>query len=198
MVSLSIIILFVLYALQRQTQPDTLGALIAAPSTTTTAEPTSAVPRLPKQVTRAPATRSAVSVAATVATTTRSSTSTPTSVSAAPTNLPKTSFPTPTATAAKTTGEYIDGTYVGNEADANWGLVQVQIVVEAGAVTDVHVLEFPNHRNRSQEINAQAIPLLTSEAIRAQSGRVDVISGATDTSYGFIESLGSALSQATR
>ena len=58
-------------------------------------------------------------------------------------------------------------------------------------------LEYPNHRDRSVEINNYAMPQLTSEAISAQSAQVDVISGATDTSEAFMQSLGDALSQAS-
>ena len=57
-------------------------------------------------------------------------------------------------------------------------------------------LEYPNERNRSIEINNYADPQLTSEAIQAQSANVDVISGATDSSEAFIQSLSNALSQA--
>jgi uncharacterized protein with FMN-binding domain len=62
----------------------------------------------------------------------------------------------------------------------------------------VQFLQFPNHRNRSQEINSQAMPILTQEAIQAQQAQVDVVTGATDTSGAFIESLSAALSQAAR
>jgi hypothetical protein len=56
--------------------------------------------------------------------------------------------------------------------------------------------QYPNDRNRSIEINQYADPLLTTEAIQAQSGQVDIISGATDTSEAFIQSLSAALTQA--
>jgi uncharacterized protein with FMN-binding domain len=46
------------------------------------------------------------------------------------------------------------------------------------------------------EINGYAIPQLTTEAIQAQSAQVDVVSGATDTSYAFMQSLSDALTQA--
>jgi uncharacterized protein with FMN-binding domain len=45
-------------------------------------------------------------------------------------------------------------------------------------------------------INDYADPQLTSEAIAAQSANVDAITGATDTSQAFIQSLSDALSQA--
>ena len=96
-----------------------------------------------------------------------------------------------------TTGQYKNGSYTGSEADAQWGLVQVKITIQNGKLTNVQFLEYPNHRDRSVEINNYAMPQLTSEAISAQSAQVDVISGATDTSEAFIQSLGDALSQAS-
>ena len=57
-------------------------------------------------------------------------------------------------------------------------------------------LQYPNERQRSVEINSYADPILTSEAIQAQSANVDLVSGATDSSYAFIQSLTDALSKA--
>ncbi len=101
------------------------------------------------------------------------------------------------ASTPTTTGQYTNGSYTGTEADAQWGLVQVKITIQNGKLTNVQFLEYPNHRDRSVEINNYAMPQLTSEAISAQSARVDVISGATDTSEAFIQSLGDALAQAS-
>jgi uncharacterized protein with FMN-binding domain len=51
------------------------------------------------------------------------------------------------------------------------------------------------HSDRSQYIMSQALPLLRQEFLQAQSGNVQMISGATDTSQAFAESLQSALSK---
>lgn len=101
----------------------------------------------------------------------------------------------PSATAA--TGTYRDGTYTGSIADANWGNVEVQAVITNGRIGQVTFLEYPNHRNRSQMINEQAMPQLIQEAITAQQANVDIVTGATDTSQAFIESLTAALHQAS-
>jgi len=42
----------------------------------------------------------------------------------------------------------------------------------------------------------QSLPLLRNEVVRAQSAKVDVISGATLTSEAFMRSLGAALAKA--
>jgi uncharacterized protein with FMN-binding domain len=92
---------------------------------------------------------------------------------------------------------YKDGSYTGGAADAQWGYIQVKIAIKGGNLTNVQFVQYPNHRSRSVEINNYAMPQLTSEAIQAQSAQVDAISGATDTSEAFIQSLGDALSQAS-
>ncbi len=106
---------------------------------------------------------------------------------------------TPTPTSAPTqmpAGQYKNGTYTGDSADAYYGTVQVQAVVQHGALASVHILQYPNSHSTSAYINEQAIPILTSEAIQTQSANVNIISGATFTSQAFQQSLGSALSQA--
>lgn len=91
---------------------------------------------------------------------------------------------------------YKNGTYTGNVADAFYGNVQVQAVISGGKLTDVTFLQYPNDRSTSIEINTQAMPYLKQEAIKAQIAQVDIITGATQTSRAFIESLQSALDQA--
>ena len=81
-------------------------------------------------------------------------------------------------------------------ADAQWGVVQIQVVIQNGKITSVQFLQYPNERNRSVQINSYADPILINEAIQAQSTKVDIVSGATDTSNAFIQSLSNALSQA--
>ena len=93
-------------------------------------------------------------------------------------------------------GQYKDGTYTGNPADAFYGNIQVQAIISGGRITDVQFLQYPNDRSTSIAINSQAMPYLKQEAIQAQSANVDIVSGATDSSQAFQESLASALSQA--
>ncbi len=101
-----------------------------------------------------------------------------------------------TSGSSKSTGTYKDGSYTGSVADAQWGNLQVKAIIQGGKLTDVQFLQYPNDRNRSIRINESADPQLTSEAIQAQSAQVDVVSGATDSSEAFIQSLSDALSQA--
>jgi uncharacterized protein with FMN-binding domain len=103
--------------------------------------------------------------------------------------------PNPASTPASG-ATYKDGTYTGSVADAFWGNVQVQAVIQNGKIANVVFLQYPNDRNRSISINSYADPQLVSEAIQAQSANVDIVSGATDSSDAFIQSLTNALSQA--
>ncbi len=91
---------------------------------------------------------------------------------------------------------YKNGTYTGSVANAFYGNVQVQAIISGGKLTDVQFLQYPNDNPNSQSINSQATPYLKQEAIQAQSANVNIITGATDTSQAFIQSLTAALSQA--
>lgn len=95
-----------------------------------------------------------------------------------------------------TASHYKDGSYTGSVANAFYGNVQVEAVISGGKLTDVQFLQYPNDNPNSQSINSQATPYLKQEAIQAQTGQVNIITGATLTSQAFIESLSSALTQA--
>jgi len=98
-------------------------------------------------------------------------------------------------------------TVSGTQAQADrWGYVQVTLVVKKTTTTigtkktvsrklvKVSVPVYPNHTDRSLYINQQAIPLLVQETLAAQfKGNINLISGATDTSYAFGTSLQAAL-----
>lgn len=106
---------------------------------------------------------------------------------------------TTTSTTSSTTiasGLYKDGQYDGSAADAYYGIVQVRAIIQDGKLIDVQFLSYPSDRSHSVEINNYAMPILKSEAIKAQSVQVNIVSGATNTSRAFIESLSSALNQA--
>jgi uncharacterized protein with FMN-binding domain len=87
-------------------------------------------------------------------------------------------------------------TVTGPVAQTRWGPVQVQATVSNGKLTDVTVLQYPNGNPRDQQINAYALPILVQEALDAQSAKIDMVSGATVTSDGYLQSLQGALDQA--
>jgi uncharacterized protein with FMN-binding domain len=98
--------------------------------------------------------------------------------------------------APQQSGKYKNGTYKGPATDAYYGMVQVQANVANGQLASVKVLQYPNDRRTSRYINSQALPVLKQEAIVAQSGDVDFVSGATLTSQAFVHSLNQAMAQA--
>jgi uncharacterized protein with FMN-binding domain len=87
-------------------------------------------------------------------------------------------------------------TYTGSVAQTRWGPVQVKITVQDGKVTKVTVLQQPNGNRRDQEINDQALPILIDETVSAQSAKIDMVSGATVTSEGYLQSLQAAIDEA--
>jgi uncharacterized protein with FMN-binding domain len=114
-------------------------------------------------------------------------------------NNTSTTGTTTTSASTSTTsasGLYKDGQYDGITADAYYGIVQVRAIIQGGKLTDVQFLSYPNDRSYSREVNGGATPILKSEAIKAQSAQVNIVSGATNTSRAFIESLSSALNTA--
>jgi uncharacterized protein with FMN-binding domain len=87
-------------------------------------------------------------------------------------------------------------TVTGDAADTRYGPVQVRITLTGGHVTKVTAVEYPTAQPRDAEINAYAIPVLDREAGQAGDADIDMVSGATYTSQGYLESLQSALDKA--
>ena len=55
---------------------------------------------------------------------------------------------------------------------------------------------YPSHTDRSSYISQQALPLLRQEVLQLKGSSIQLVSGATDTSYAFVEALRGALSKA--
>jgi uncharacterized protein with FMN-binding domain len=124
------------------------------------------------------------------------------------------SLPVVDATAAvkaATRKVVVTKTFSGSTASVDrWGELQVRITVRKTTtitgtkkkvtrrITAVSVPVYPNHTDRSTAINERAIPILRSETLRAQSANIDFVSGATDTSEGYVQSLQAAILKAKR
>ncbi|HWB65748.1 MAG TPA: FMN-binding protein [Mycobacteriales bacterium] len=104
----------------------------------------------------------------------------------------------PTTTAKRTAKTHVSATktVTGDAADTQYGPVQVQITVKDGKVTTAKATEYPAQDPRDAQINYYAIPVLNQEAAQAGSASIDMVSGATYTSEGYIQSLQSALDKA--
>ena len=86
--------------------------------------------------------------------------------------------------------------YTGDSVMTQYGPVQVKITVSGGKITTSEVLQVPWSDGHDQMINSRAVPILNQEAVDAQSSSIDMVSGATFTSQGYIGSLQSAIDQA--
>ena len=120
--------------------------------------------------------------------------------------------PTAAAASAATTKKVIVSTktVTGTQAVADrWGYIEVALVVRKTTTTvgskktvkrkiiRVAVPIYPNHTDRSVFINQQALPYLTQEVLQAQfNPNIQMVSGATNTSDAFVQSLQSALLKA--
>jgi uncharacterized protein with FMN-binding domain len=87
-------------------------------------------------------------------------------------------------------------TVTGSAASTIYGPVQVQIVVKDGKVTAARAVVYPEETSMDEQINQFAIPTLSREAVSDDSAKIDMVSGATYTSQGYLSSLQSALDRA--
>jgi len=88
---------------------------------------------------------------------------------------------------------------------SRWGYVQVTLTVRKTTTTvgtkkkvtrkivKVTVPQYPNHTDRSAYINQTALPYLIEETLQAQNANIQMISGASDSSNAYIQSLQAAL-----
>jgi uncharacterized protein with FMN-binding domain len=107
------------------------------------------------------------------------------------------------ATAGRTTAAK-SVTYGGRTVPARqWGTVTVNVTLQTTGSGRAAARKFTDlgggytyHTSRSQFIMSQALPILRQEFLAAQSGRIQMVSGATYTSEAFVQSLQSALLKA--
>ncbi len=102
----------------------------------------------------------------------------------------------PSSSSTGSSGTTASKTYTGSVAQTRWGPVQVEITVQDGRITAATVLQQPNGNPRDTEINDYALPILIQDTLSAQSANIDMVSGATVTSDGYVQSLQAALDEA--
>jgi uncharacterized protein with FMN-binding domain len=76
------------------------------------------------------------------------------------------------------------------------GPVQVRVGLDDGALRDVRLVRSPTGSRHSAWLSRHAAMILRAEVLNAQSADVDMISGATYTSAGYLQSLQAALDAA--
>lgn len=87
-------------------------------------------------------------------------------------------------------------TVTGKSVSTRYGDVQVQITLSGTRITAVTPVKLPDSNGIDQAIDQQVVPMLVQESLTAQSANIDMISGATYTSDGYIRSLQSAIDKA--
>ncbi|MDV9176741.1 FMN-binding protein [Streptomyces sp. W16] len=118
------------------------------------------------------------SIGTTTSTTTTEAVSTPT--------------PTPTATSSSSSSstpstsskKVVQGTAI----NTSKGTVQVQVTFEGDKISSVSMLQQPDHPQTTA-----AVPVLIEETLKAQSSKIDTVSGATITSDAYVQSLQAAI-----
>ena len=113
--------------------------------------------------------------------------------SATPTKIGTTSTAAPTVAPAKPVGG-VTGSFTGDPVTMRYGIVQVKITVENGKITDAQAVQAPSGSN--DRYTQKAVPVLRQQTIAIQSANVQGVSGASFTSYGWYESLASAIAKA--
>ena len=167
-----------------------IGGASAMPASTTTTDATPA------------ATQSAAAVKTTAATATKNSTATKSATPVASATAASTKSATPTASAtpsatkttAAPTTKNVSGSFTGDAVNVGYGIVQVQITVSNGKITDAQAVQAPSGRN--DRWTQMAIPVMRQKTLAAQGSNITGVSGASYTSYGWWKSLVSALSKA--
>jgi uncharacterized protein with FMN-binding domain len=82
----------------------------------------------------------------------------------------------------------------GSTVNYNYGMLAVSVTVQGKTITNISVPSLNDGGNSySQSLDSMSIPILTKEAMAAQSAHIQSVSGASYTSAGFIQSLQSAL-----
>ena len=162
-----------------------------------TAAPAQAAAPAPATTTAAPATTKKATATKKKTTATKKATTATSTSAASSAAATKTTAPTPSPTPTKTTTSTgFTGVVVGNTAQTRWGPVEVQLTISNGKITAAKALQFPNSDGRSASISSQAIPYLVSQTLAAQSANIQGVGGASYTSYGWYQSLMSALAKA--
>lgn len=166
--------------------PAGAAAVPAAAATTASATTASATPAA-----KAVATKSASVKKST--TPTKAATST-TQNAAATTSATPTPAATKTTAAAAPATSAKSGTFTGDAINVGYGIVQVEITVQNGKITDAQAVSAPT--GRSDRWTQMSVPVLRQRTLAAQGSNISGVSGASYTSYGWYKSLVSALAKA--
>ena len=88
------------------------------------------------------------------------------------------------------------GTFDGATVRTRYGDYQALITVDAGAITNIAMLQSGASDGTSRQISGYALPRLISAVLQSQTANVAYVSGASYTSQGFEASVQDAMAQA--
>jgi uncharacterized protein with FMN-binding domain len=88
------------------------------------------------------------------------------------------------------------GTVTGSVVPYGYGELATRVSISGGRITGVNVPVLKVAEQFSQQIAAEAIPVLRNEVLAAQSARIQAVSGATYTSEAYAQSVQAALDKA--
>jgi uncharacterized protein with FMN-binding domain len=122
---------------------------------------------------------------------------TPAGSGSTPTTAPQSTGSSPESTSPATTAppSTSSRSATGNDVQYRYGEIEIEVTASGSKITNVTILKDDATDGRSYQINSEAVPILQSETISAQSSQIDGVSGATYTSQAYLQSLQSALDQ---
>ena len=100
------------------------------------------------------------------------------------------------ATPAAGAGAAAPVTAVGALERYGYGELAARVSISGGRITGIAIPVLRTAEQYSQQLAVQVIPTLRSEVLRAQSARINAVSGATYTSQAYAVSVQSALDKA--
>lgn len=113
-----------------------------------------------------------------------------------PTTTPTTGgTPSQNSVSTSTTASSTTRSATGTDVQYRYGDIQLKVTEDGSKITDIGVVQEGATDGRSYQINSQAVPMLQSEAMSAQSAQIDGVSGATYTSQAYAQALQSAIDQ---
>lgn len=121
--------------------------------------------------------------------------SSPTTTPTTPTTPTTNGTPSQNGTSTSTTAPSATRSATGTDVQYRYGDIQLKVTEDGSKITDIEVVQEGATDGRSYQINSQAVPILQSEAMSAQSAQIDGVSGATYTSQAYAQALQSAIDQ---
>lgn len=83
----------------------------------------------------------------------------------------------------------------GTDVQYRYGDIQIEVTASGSKITNVTAARDDATDGHSYQINSEAVPILESQTMSAQSAQIDGVSGATYTTQAYEQSLQSALDQ---